>query len=139
MKNVGIKVWVLTGDKIETAMNIGVSAGLLNDQMPQHIVDELEIDELAKKLKQVDKDVNSHENIGKKQAIVIAGDTLVVLASNVELLDTFLNASDKVDVVLACRVSPQQKADIVNFIRKRFPKKVTLAIGDGANDVNMIL
>ena len=31
MKSVGIKVWVLTGDKIETAMNIGVSAGLLND------------------------------------------------------------------------------------------------------------
>ena len=42
------------------------------------------------------------------------------------------------DVVLACRVSPKQKADIVNMIRKRFPKKVTLAIGDGANDVNMI-
>jgi|TARA_B110000285_G_C15001329_1_gene551575 P-type E1-E2 ATPase len=51
----------------------------------------------------------------------------------------FLSASDNVDVVLACRVSPKQKADIVNMIRKRFPKKVTLAIGDGANDVNMIL
>lgn len=51
----------------------------------------------------------------------------------------FLSCSDKVDVVLACRVSPQQKADIVNMIKKRFPKKVTLAIGDGANDVNMIL
>jgi phospholipid-transporting ATPase len=36
-------------------------------------------------------------------------------------------------------VAPKQKADIVNMIRKRFPKKVTLAIGDGANDVNMIL
>lgn len=42
MKNVGIKVWVLTGDKIETAMNIGVSAGLLNDEMPQHVVDEID-------------------------------------------------------------------------------------------------
>lgn len=51
----------------------------------------------------------------------------------------FLDASDNVDVVLACRVSPKQKADIVNFIKKRFPKKVTLSIGDGANDVNMIL
>lgn len=51
----------------------------------------------------------------------------------------FLRASDDVDVVLACRVSPKQKADIVNMIRKRFPKKVTMAIGDGANDVNMIL
>jgi len=50
-----------------------------------------------------------------------------------------LAASDSADVVLACRVSPKQKADIVNMIRKRFPRKVTLSIGDGANDVNMIL
>jgi P-type E1-E2 ATPase len=33
MKKVGIKVWVLTGDKIETAMNIGTSAGLLDSMM----------------------------------------------------------------------------------------------------------
>lgn len=70
---------------------------------------------------------------------MVAGDTLGALAGNDEMLSKFLNSTDKVDVVLACRVSPQQKADIVNFIRKRFPKKVTLAIGDGANDVNMIL
>jgi|TARA_B110001450_G_C17308579_1_gene354506 P-type E1-E2 ATPase len=38
MKDVGIKVWVLTGDKIETAINIGYSAGLLNGDMPQHII-----------------------------------------------------------------------------------------------------
>lgn len=43
------------------------------------------------------------------------------------------------DVVLACRVSPKQKADIVNIIRAKEKDKVTLAIGDGANDVNMIL
>jgi len=46
---------------------------------------------------------------------------------------------DKVDVVLACRVSPKQKADIVNMIKEKHPNKVTLAIGDGANDVAMIL
>jgi P-type E1-E2 ATPase len=33
MKDAGIKVWVLTGDKIETAVNIGVSAGLLDANM----------------------------------------------------------------------------------------------------------
>lgn len=54
------------------------------------------------------------------------------------MLEEFSKAANKVDVVLACRVSPQQKADIVNMIRKKFPKKVTLSIGDGANDVNMI-
>tara|TARA_B110000285_G_scaffold47872_1_gene54101 strand:- start:666 stop:854 length:189 start_codon:yes stop_codon:yes gene_type:complete len=62
-----------------------------------------------------------------------------MIDSNEEIRNDFLKLSDNVDVVLACRVSPQQKADIVNMIRKRFPTKVTLAIGDGANDVNMIL
>lgn len=41
--------------------------------------------------------------------------------------------------MLACRVSPKQKSDIVMMIRNRFPTKITLAIGDGANDVSMIL
>ena len=40
--------------------------------------------------------------------------------------------------VLACRVSPKQKAEIVRMMRARNPEKTTLAIGDGANDVNMI-
>jgi P-type E1-E2 ATPase len=56
-----------------------------------------------------------------------------------QLRGVFLESSDHVDVVLACRVSPKQKADIVNMIRHRFPTKTTLSIGDGANDVNMIL
>mmetsp|Transcript_3850 Transcript_3850/g.5834 ORF Transcript_3850/g.5834 Transcript_3850/m.5834 type:complete len:81 (+) Transcript_3850:2109-2351(+) len=51
----------------------------------------------------------------------------------------FLAASDTVDVVLACRVSPKQKADIVQMIRHRYPKKSTLSVGDGANDVSMIM
>jgi len=40
MKKAGIKVWVLTGDKVETAINIGVSSGLLDENMDQYIVDE---------------------------------------------------------------------------------------------------
>lgn len=64
----------------------------------------------------------------------------MVSIDNDDLLrEEFLNASDNVDVVLACRVSPKQKADIVGMIKKRFPKKITLSIGDGANDVSMIL
>jgi len=47
--------------------------------------------------------------------------------------------ADEVDVVLACRVSPKQKGDIVNMIKSKHPTKTTLAIGDGANDVSMIL
>jgi phospholipid-transporting ATPase len=43
MKNAGIKVWVLTGDKIETAINIGVSAGLLDEDMTQHVLELIDI------------------------------------------------------------------------------------------------
>ena len=47
MKNVGIKVWVLTGDKIETAINIGVSAGLLDKTMAQHIIEQTDTNDLS--------------------------------------------------------------------------------------------
>ena len=63
----------------------------------------------------------------------------MAIDSNPEFLKTFVETAIEVDVVLACRVSPKQKADIVNMVKKRFPQKVTLSIGDGANDVNMIL
>jgi len=53
MKRAGIKVWVLTGDKIETAMNIGVSAGLLDGTMAQYIVDETERHTLDKRLDEI--------------------------------------------------------------------------------------
>ena len=69
----------------------------------------------------------------------MAGESLTEIDADDHLRQSFLDMSDYADVVLACRVSPKQKADIVNMIRKRFPKKVTLSIGDGANDVNMIL
>jgi len=50
MKQIGIKVWVLTGDKIETAINIGVSAGLLDNNMNQYIIDQTDYDELKNNL-----------------------------------------------------------------------------------------
>lgn len=50
----------------------------------------------------------------------------------------FLEVTDKCDVVIACRVSPKQKADLVLMVKDKHPNKTTLAIGDGANDVNMI-
>ena len=44
LKQAGIKVWVLTGDKIGTAMNIGLSAGLLDNRMPKHIIRDFDED-----------------------------------------------------------------------------------------------
>ena len=50
-----------------------------------------------------------------------------------------MELANQSNVVLACRVSPKQKADIVLMVREKFPDKITLSIGDGANDVSMIL
>ena len=69
----------------------------------------------------------------------MTGPTLTTISQDPELNKNFASLSDHADVVLACRVSPKQKADIVNIVRERFKDKITLAIGDGANDVNMIL
>ena len=66
LKKAGIKVWVLTGDKIETAMNIGVSAGLLDSSMEQYIVDETEFSELKSKLEGVKQQADSPANKGTK-------------------------------------------------------------------------
>lgn len=74
----------------------------------------------------------------KKSALVVSGDALILMFTNPDLKLKFLDLGLKVSVVLACRVSPKQKADIVQVIRDAFPDKTTLSIGDGANDVNMI-
>ena len=50
----------------------------------------------------------------------------------------FMDLCEEANVVLACRVSPKQKAEIVRMMRIRNPDKNTVAIGDGSNDVNMI-
>lgn len=75
-------------------------------------------------------------------AIVIGGEALakITKAGNEKMLDEFLEMTDKVKVVLGCRVSPIQKAQVVTLMRKKHEKEgiTSLAIGDGANDVNMI-
>ena len=64
MKAAGIKVWVLTGDKIETAMNIGLSAGLLDNQMDTFVVEEVDHNLLYAQLQQVNADVKA--NVSKQ-------------------------------------------------------------------------
>lgn len=51
-----------------------------------------------------------------------------------------MELTEKANVVIACRVSPKQKAELVNIVREAKESEgiTTLAIGDGANDVNMI-
>lgn len=49
----------------------------------------------------------------------------------------FLKTACMCKAVICCRVTPLQKAQVVELVKK-YKKAVTLAIGDGANDVSMI-
>ncbi|KAM7346679.1 ATPase phospholipid transporting 8B isoform 4-T4 [Cochliomyia hominivorax] len=220
----GIKVWVLTGDKQETAINIGYSCQLLTDDLADvFIVDGSTVEEVDKQLRQFkesirivnrfrptpvepavnlngshlndrspsslkitqvsppppaisvvtfrwDDDVNNlrkkgepdsaetnelYDNLEKGGsaarnalredeiveentgfAIVINGHSLVHCLSP-ELETKFLDIASQCKAVICCRVTPLQKALVVELI-KRAKNAVTLAIGDGANDVSMI-
>uniref|UniRef100_A0A8D0AS42 Phospholipid-transporting ATPase n=1 Tax=Sander lucioperca TaxID=283035 RepID=A0A8D0AS42_SANLU len=94
-----IKIWVLTGDKQETAENIGYSCNMLREEM--------------------------------KEIFVVA----FALEKNLQL--ELLRTACMCQTVICCRVTPLQKAQVVQLVKK-YKQAVTLAIGDGANDVSMI-
>ncbi|XP_063933513.1 phospholipid-transporting ATPase IA-like [Zophobas morio] len=138
----GIKVWVLTGDKQETAINIGYASQLFNHQSDLLICNTRTREETHQWL------IN-HINYARQMmrnrqrpnpesclALVIDG---VSLAYSMEgsLQYFFVTLALKCHSVVACRVSPLQKAHVVQLVRGA-TNAITLAIGDGANDVTML-
>ncbi|KAJ0962834.1 hypothetical protein J5N97_027956 [Dioscorea zingiberensis] len=149
----GIKIWVLTGDKMETAINIGFACSLLRQGMKQIIIT-LESPEIKLLEKEGNKDAiakASKESVirqiteGKTLtsssttesfALIIDGKSLAyALEDNVKNL--FLQLAINCASVICCRSSPKQKALVTRLV-KEGTGKVTLAIGDGANDVGML-
>ena len=131
---VGIKIWVLTGDKIETAVNIGFSCGLLNDEIIRVMIVSHKTQEIKQEIK---KGFETLTLESMRFALIISGEALAKM-NKPDLIKDFLDITEKCDVVLACRVSPQQKAEIVKLVKDNCKNSRTLSIGDGANDVNMI-
>uniref|UniRef100_A0A7S2WIZ1 Phospholipid-transporting ATPase n=1 Tax=Mucochytrium quahogii TaxID=96639 RepID=A0A7S2WIZ1_9STRA len=175
-----INIWLITGDKVETAINIGRSAELLtqNSDVLMLTAKELALgedfvsaqgdllnviyqmieehpaeDEDAgdgnfsgffdrvlrnrfKKTERKSKRVKANPDL----ALVVDGDTLhYIFKDHEELQAAFLKLSKVCGVVIACRASPGQKAQLVKAVQDNtFPTPTTLAIGDGANDVPMI-
>ncbi|XP_032594914.1 phospholipid-transporting ATPase ID isoform X4 [Drosophila grimshawi] len=227
LQNAGIKIWVLTGDKQETAINIGYSCQLLTDELVDvFIVDGSSVEEVEKQLRQFKESIKIFDRFrpggidnyngesgmdplsvtmtqtsafmqdsngsiisqpppaisvvtfrwdakikdnkggpdsaecqnifgdGRKSvdgrqtpaasevdestgfALVVNGHSLVHCLSP-ELETKFLDIASNCKAVICCRVTPLQKALVVELI-KRAKNAVTLAIGDGANDVSMI-
>ena len=137
---IGIKVWMLTGDKYETAKNIAYSCKLFQQNMKIFEIEECnERHELKRKLKTLLKNnKNILENKGFfKCGLIIGGNELEQIFNDRKLLILFCNICLKCTSVICCRASPKQKAQLVKMI-KELDNTITMAIGDGANDVGMI-
>ncbi|EWC48202.1 hypothetical protein DRE_02306 [Drechslerella stenobrocha 248] len=135
LRRAGIKLWMLTGDKKETAINIGYSCHLITDVSEIMIVDQ-DAGDLETQIRMFIEKINSH-NLAHSVGVV-DGATLAVIEDSEELSHLFFEFTVNVDSVVCCRASPNQKAGLVRSIRKKVNKAVTLAIGDGGNDIAMI-
>ncbi|KAH3681602.1 hypothetical protein WICPIJ_007476 [Wickerhamomyces pijperi] len=138
LQEAGIKIWVLTGDRQETAINIGMSCKLLSEDMNLLIVNEETAEatraNLQSKLLAMQQfDISQHDI--DSLALIIDGKSLGFALEIADDLLMELGALCK--AVICCRVSPLQKALVVKMV-KRKKKSLLLAIGDGANDVSMI-
>ncbi|XP_034952573.1 probable phospholipid-transporting ATPase IA isoform X2 [Chelonus insularis] len=131
-----INVWVLTGDKQETAINIGYSCRLITQSMPLIIVNENSLDKTRDVIIQHCTDFGQDLRCQNDVGLVIDGNSLKY-ALSCDLKRDFLDLCTSCKVVICCRVSPMQKAEVVDLVTSN-TKAVTLAIGDGANDVAMI-
>ncbi|XP_071786477.1 probable phospholipid-transporting ATPase IA isoform X3 [Asterias amurensis] len=131
-----IKLWVLTGDKQETAINVGYSCKLLTQDMPLVVINEESHDDTRETLRR--HIATFGEDLGKQNdvGLVIDGKTLK-FALEFDMRKDFLDLAVSCKAVVCCRVTPRQKAELVELVKQNV-HAITLAIGDGANDVGMI-
>ncbi|OJJ64446.1 hypothetical protein ASPSYDRAFT_84458 [Aspergillus sydowii CBS 593.65] len=135
LRRANIKLWMLTGDKRETAINVGHSCRLVKDYSTLVVLDQ-EMGNVGPSIEELTADITS-----KKVAhsvIVVDGQTLSMIERDDALRAPFFRLAILVDSVICCRASPKQKAFLVKSIRQQVQDSVTLAIGDGANDIAMI-
>lgn len=161
LADAGIKLWVLTGDKVETAINIGFSCNLLNNDMdllvikttgedvkeygddPFEVVNSLitkylrEAFNMSGSEMELEDAKKIHDLPNCNFGVVIDGDALKLALSGEDIRRKFLLLCKNCKAVLCCRVSPSQKAAVVKLVKTTLDV-MTLAIGDGSNDVAMI-
>ncbi|KAG7559027.1 P-type ATPase subfamily IV [Arabidopsis thaliana x Arabidopsis arenosa] len=160
LSQAGVKIWVLTGDKTETAINIGYACSLLREGMKKILItlDSSDIEALEK---QGDKEAvakASFQSIkkqlreGMSQTAAVTDDSVkenpemfglvidgksLTFALDSKLEKEFLELAIRCNSVICCRSSPKQKALVTRLV-KNGTGRTTLAIGDGANDVGML-
>uniref|UniRef100_H0XU14 Phospholipid-transporting ATPase n=1 Tax=Otolemur garnettii TaxID=30611 RepID=H0XU14_OTOGA len=131
-----IRIWILTGDKPETAINIAYSCKLISGKMPRIHLNANSHKAAQQVINQRCRDLGNLLGKENDLALIIDGATLKY-ALNIDIKKKFLSLALSCRAVLCCRMSPLQKAEIVDMVKKHV-SAITLAIGDGANDVGMI-
>uniref|UniRef100_A0A8C6NIB9 Phospholipid-transporting ATPase n=1 Tax=Nothobranchius furzeri TaxID=105023 RepID=A0A8C6NIB9_NOTFU len=131
-----IKIWILTGDKQETAINIGHSCKLLTKNMGMLVINEDSLDATRETLSHHCGMLGDAVYKENDFALIIDGKSLKY-ALTFGVRQYFLDLALSCKAVICCRVSPLQKSEVVEMVKKQV-KVITLAIGDGANDVGMI-
>lgn len=144
LQTAGIKLWVLTGDRQETAINIGMSCKLLSEDMNLLIINEdtkrdtyLNLEEKLDAIMAHQENEDSMGILDSSLALIIDGSSLKYALDD-DLQDMFIELASRCKAVICCRVSPLQKALVVKMVKSKKKKSLLLAVGDGANDVSMI-
>jgi phospholipid-translocating ATPase len=135
LRRAGMRLWMLTGDKRETAINIGHSCKLIK-RYSEVIVLDHEKGNLEQTMTSSLFDI-MHGDIAHS-VVVIDGQTLSDIEANPTLANPFFELVIAANSVICCRASPTQKAFLVKTVRTKVKRSVTLAIGDSSNDIAMI-
>ena len=140
LREADINIWMLTGDKMETAIEIAKSCNLFDDKMTELMFSFNSLDLITQTLDSELKYLELKELFDEDEtiAIVVDGSTLQIIFQDPKVTDNFFKLCRASKSVVCCRVSPKQKSDIVdNYMKSQ--KGICIAIGDGANDVPMIM
>uniref|UniRef100_A0A8C3U9R3 Phospholipid-transporting ATPase n=1 Tax=Catharus ustulatus TaxID=91951 RepID=A0A8C3U9R3_CATUS len=132
-----IKIWVLTGDKKETAENIGFSCELLTQDTTICYGEDIRQNEILLEKKKKKKKLKLKFPRTAEEKKKQTEKRRRAEAYKEQQQQNFVDLASECRAVICCRVTPKQKAMVVEMVKK-YKKAITLAIGDGANDVNMI-
>ena len=140
LRNAGMKIWMLTGDKVETATCISISAGIKGKYQKTFTVkyDDIACEQKSGtilKLKEKFKEYNNKNSV-ESHIFIIDGELLDLALKNCE--EEFFETTKQSPSVVCCRCSPTQKRIVVKTIKKYIKNARTAAVGDGGNDVAMI-
>ncbi|KAL4478641.1 hypothetical protein ABPG74_006876 [Tetrahymena malaccensis] len=137
IREAGIKFWVLTGDKKETAINISHSAQIIDSDTQIIDIEDRDLQLIKQKIRYYFQSVQDNQHV--KYSLIISGESFHIIETDHDISYQFVQLSMMVQSVIGCRFTPSQKKHAVSLVKKHTKRKPTLAIGDGANDVNMIL